>query len=200
MSKCGRLAFTVFDIPEEVVLDNHMVHLLFATCHRYHSMVAKEILVWLQSTYKMRCEYKKKVRVNKHLDAMRQGKVINDGSGTPHPMTPYYHNIPPTIMDLIIEQAVANNNIVIIKWLVDVALVPTTGYAMKMADDVTKKFLVSRGCVRLPVKKERAIVTRGSEKGCLGTLIGIDGRDGIIKLLSNSDIKILPLSFLVHVE
>ena len=44
-----------------------------------------------------------------------------------------------------------------------------------------------------PVKKDRVVVISGPEKNAVGTLIGIDGTDGIVKLLSNSDIRILEL-------
>ena len=38
------------------------------------------------------------------------------------------------------------------------------------------------------------IIVKGPERNNVGTLIGIDGTDGIIKLHSNSDIKILELT------
>lgn len=183
-SKFGQRTCTVFDILDDIVLDNHLVHLLFATCHRYHSMVPDDILVWLRSTYKERCQYKRKMRVYKQ----QQHDAYID-------LPP--SNLPPTMMDFIIEQAAKNDNVMIIKWLMDVALVPTTGHAMQMAKEGTKQLLLSRGCVRLPVKKEKVIVTHGSEKGDIGILIGIDDRYGVMKLSRNSDIKLIHMSLLV---
>jgi hypothetical protein len=155
-------------------------------------MVPYDILVWLRSTYKERCQYKRNMRVNKHHH-------------------PYFEfppsNLPPTMMDFIIEQAAKNDNVMVIKWLVDVALVPITGHAMQMAKEGPKEFLLSRGCVRLPVKSEHVIVTHGSKnrdggilsskKGDRGILIGIDDRYGVVKLSRNSDIKLVHMNLLV---
>lgn len=44
-----------------------------------------------------------------------------------------------------------------------------------------------------PAKKDRLLIIKGELKGHVGTLIGIDGYDGIVKLQANSDIKILDL-------
>ena len=44
-----------------------------------------------------------------------------------------------------------------------------------------------------PAKKDKLIILKGELAGQSGTLIGIDGTDGIVKLAGNSDIKILDL-------
>ena len=44
-----------------------------------------------------------------------------------------------------------------------------------------------------PGKKEKLIIISGEHKGSTGTLIGIDGLDGIVKMQANGDIKILDL-------
>jgi len=44
-----------------------------------------------------------------------------------------------------------------------------------------------------PLKKDRLIILKGEHRGSTGTLIGIDGTDGIVKMTANSDIKILDL-------
>jgi len=44
-----------------------------------------------------------------------------------------------------------------------------------------------------PNKKDKIVIVRGENRGTLGTLIGIDGQDGIVKITSNSDIRILSL-------
>ena len=46
-----------------------------------------------------------------------------------------------------------------------------------------------------PAKKDKLIILKGDLAGSTGTLIGIDGADGIVKMVSNSDIKILDLDF-----
>ena len=46
-----------------------------------------------------------------------------------------------------------------------------------------------------PAKKDRLIILKGDLAGSTGILIGIDGADGIVKMFSNSDIKILDLDF-----
>eukprot|EP00965_Chrysotila_dentata_P172503 5692390-Pleurochrysis_carterae.AAC.1 len=43
-----------------------------------------------------------------------------------------------------------------------------------------------------PAKKEKVVIVRGESRGTLGTLIGIDGQDGIVKM-QNQDIRILSL-------
>eukprot|EP01102_Stenamoeba_stenopodia_P011248 TRINITY_DN343_c0_g1_i4.p2 TRINITY_DN343_c0_g1~~TRINITY_DN343_c0_g1_i4.p2 ORF type:complete len:147 (-),score=40.21 TRINITY_DN343_c0_g1_i4:62-502(-) len=49
----------------------------------------------------------------------------------------------------------------------------------------------------VPGKKDKIKVIRGDCKGNVGVLIGIDGRDGIVKMENeNVDIKILGLHFL----
>lgn len=47
-----------------------------------------------------------------------------------------------------------------------------------------------------PNKKERLRVVRGEHKGNTGTLIGVYGQDGIVKMESTLDIKILPMTML----
>jgi transcription elongation factor SPT5 len=44
-----------------------------------------------------------------------------------------------------------------------------------------------------PAKKDRLVIIKGELRGHTGTLIGIDGTDGIVKMTTNSDIKILDL-------
>jgi len=44
-----------------------------------------------------------------------------------------------------------------------------------------------------PAKKDRLVIVKGELQGHTGTLIGIDGTDGIVKMTTNSDIKILDL-------
>ena len=44
-----------------------------------------------------------------------------------------------------------------------------------------------------PAKKDKLIILKGDLAGSTGTLIGIDGSDGIVKMAANSDIKILDL-------
>jgi len=44
-----------------------------------------------------------------------------------------------------------------------------------------------------PAKKDRLVIVKGELQGQTGTLIGIDGTDGIVKMTTNSDIKILDL-------
>ena len=44
-----------------------------------------------------------------------------------------------------------------------------------------------------PAKKDKLIILRGDLAGATGSLIGIDGGDGIVKMTTNSDIKILDL-------
>ena len=65
------------------------------------------------------------------------------------------------------------------------------GYIVQYVDDPK----VTRGhddmeLVR-PVKNDKVVIVKGDQKNAIGTLIGIDGTDGIIKFHSNSDIKIL---------
>jgi transcription elongation factor SPT5 len=47
-----------------------------------------------------------------------------------------------------------------------------------------------------PNKKERLRVVRGEHKGNNGTLIGVYGQDGIVKMEATQDIKILPMTML----
>ena len=44
-----------------------------------------------------------------------------------------------------------------------------------------------------PGKKEKLVVISGEQKGSTGVLIGIDGLDGIVKMTTGGDIKILDL-------
>jgi len=44
-----------------------------------------------------------------------------------------------------------------------------------------------------PSKKDRLVILKGELAGQTGTLIGIDGADGIVKMTANLDIKILDL-------
>ena len=44
-----------------------------------------------------------------------------------------------------------------------------------------------------PAKKDKLIILAGDLAGHTGSLIGIDGADGIVKMAANSDIKILDL-------
>jgi len=44
-----------------------------------------------------------------------------------------------------------------------------------------------------PAKREKLLIIDGEWRGSKGTLIGIDGADGIVKMAENSDIKILYL-------
>jgi len=48
----------------------------------------------------------------------------------------------------------------------------------------------------MPGKKDKIKIIRGDFKGYTGSLIGIDGTDGIVKMEVNLDIKILRLDFL----
>jgi len=48
----------------------------------------------------------------------------------------------------------------------------------------------------IPAKKDKIKIIRGEFKGYTGSLIGIDGADGIVKMEVNLDIKILHLDFL----
>jgi len=48
----------------------------------------------------------------------------------------------------------------------------------------------------VPVKKDKVIIVGGEMSGEKGDLIGIDGADGIVKMTSNGDIKILNLHLL----
>jgi len=50
-----------------------------------------------------------------------------------------------------------------------------------------------------PAKKDQLKVIRGEFRGHTGSLIGVYGLDGIVKLDSNSDIKILPMTSLAKV-
>jgi hypothetical protein len=47
--------------------------------------------------------------------------------------------------------------------------------------------------VRPSKKKDTLVIVRGELAGSTGTLIGIDGGDGIVKMTTNADIKILDL-------
>jgi len=47
-----------------------------------------------------------------------------------------------------------------------------------------------------PSKKDRVKVVRGEFAGQVGTLIGLDAADGIVKLEETSDIKIMDMDFL----
>ena len=47
-----------------------------------------------------------------------------------------------------------------------------------------------------PGKKDEIKVVSGQQAGETGKLIGIDGEDGIVKMDTNSDIKILDLESL----
>jgi transcription elongation factor SPT5 len=49
-----------------------------------------------------------------------------------------------------------------------------------------------------PTKKDRIKITRGELRGHTGSLIGIDGADGIVKMDTNLDIKILHLGHLAR--
>jgi transcription elongation factor SPT5 len=50
-------------------------------------------------------------------------------------------------------------------------------------------------------KNSSVIILSGELKGSTGKLIGIDGRDGIVKMDLNSDIKIVDMPLLaVHVK
>ena len=66
------------------------------------------------------------------------------------------------------------------------------GYMVQYVDD-PKVTRVGHADVELvrPVKKDKVVIVKGDQKNAIGTLIGIDGTDGIIKFHSNSDIKIL---------
>ena len=44
-----------------------------------------------------------------------------------------------------------------------------------------------------PAKKDRLVIIKGELRGHTGTLIGVDGTDGIVKMTTNSEIKILDL-------
>lgn len=51
-----------------------------------------------------------------------------------------------------------------------------------------------------PSKRERLLIITGEWRGATGTLIGIDGADGIVKMSENSDIKILALEECAKLE
>ena len=44
-----------------------------------------------------------------------------------------------------------------------------------------------------PAKKDRLVIIKGELRGHTGTLIGVDDPDGIVKMTTNSEIKILDL-------
>jgi len=50
-----------------------------------------------------------------------------------------------------------------------------------------------------PNKKDTLKIIRGEFKGSTGSLIAVYGQDGIVKLDSNGDIKILPMTSIVKV-
>ena len=51
-----------------------------------------------------------------------------------------------------------------------------------------------------PSKKDKLIIIKGELMGNTGTLIGIDGTDGIVKMAANADIKILDLEICAKLE
>ena len=68
------------------------------------------------------------------------------------------------------------------------------GYSL-MPDDETKAVRAGHGEVEVvpPAKRDKLMIISGEHKGQQGTLIGIDGDDGIVKLAQTMDITILSL-------
>jgi len=65
-------------------------------------------------------------------------------------------------------------------------------YSIDVGGDVVSASRDDLEIIR-PTKKDRLIILKGELAGLTGTLIGIDGVDGIVKMAANSDIKILDL-------
>lgn len=177
------------DLPEELVLDKHMVHLLFATCTHYRAMVPDDVLRWLKGTWDIRYAYSK--------TAFRNPRVRERDR----------KDIPLSKMDLLLEQVATDDNLATLKWLVNVALVPpTSAQAFMNAGKDTRPFLAAKGCPRLPAKRERAVVTHGPHKGEKGILIGIDVNhrvginDGIVKFQATADTTPIKIISMRHLE
>jgi len=77
-----------------------------------------------------------------------------------------------------------------------VQVMQSAGNYEVMLDSRVERVTVARGEVEVvkPSKKDKVVIIRGENRGCSGVLIGIDGQDGIVKMIQDgSDIKILSL-------
>ena len=86
------------------------------------------------------------------------------------------------------------------------------GVVREVGDSASKVRLLGRGDGEIvtipneylepvtPGKKDKIKIIRGEFKGHTGSLIGIDGPDGIVKMEVNLDIKILHLEFLAKLH
>ena len=66
-------------------------------------------------------------------------------------------------------------------------------YAVDVGGGVVEHVTRDEFSIVAPLKKDKLLIIKGDHRGATGSLIGIDGTDGIVKMTSNSDIKILDL-------
>ena len=73
-------------------------------------------------------------------------------------------------------------------------------YAIKLEDGSEVSATRDELEVIRPAKKDKLIIIKGELAGQVGTLIGIDGADGIVKMAANADIKILDLEICAKLD
>lgn len=165
-----------------------MHYLLLATCKKYHNMIDEHLLYFMNYTFDHRKTYYKNVNDPKHPRSYVQGSV----------------------WAMLLEKAVLLQNTYVVEWLMATLKLKLTGKHDMIAPTATMRFWLSKkGCPVWPRKKERVIVSfklydgkydhdgLARSDGARGILIGIDGEDAIVKLTSNSDIKIAHMSAVV---
>tara|TARA_B100001175_G_C19492006_1_gene633150 strand:+ start:447 stop:785 length:339 start_codon:yes stop_codon:yes gene_type:complete len=106
----------------------------------------------------------------------------------------------PTAAQYMAARAAEDGKLEVLRWLVDVGGVTLDGKMLLVSKGQTREFLESKNCPVWPKKKERVTVPSpyfSSKAEYHGILIGIDGYYGIVKMVANSDIKIVPMNTLV---
>lgn len=187
MSKVARV-LDVEIIPDDVFKEKNMHYLLLATCKKYRNMIDKHLLYFMNCTFESRKNYYKNSADRNYNRSYLQASV----------------------WAMLLEQAVRLQNTYVIEWLMSTLQMKLTGKHDMVAPNATMRFwLREKGCPVWPKKKDRVIVSFklydgkydhdgvAEVDGARGILIGIDGEDAIIKITSNSDIKIAHMSALI---
>ena len=175
-------------IPDDIFNEKNMHYLLLATCKKYRNMIDKHVLFFMNETLDSRTNYYK-------------------NAAAPKPHRSYVQS---SVWAMLLEEAVRFKNTYVIEWLITMYKLKLTGKHHAIAPNASMRYwLREKGCPMWPRKKERVIVCSKlydgkydddgivDSDGARATLIGIDGEDAILKLIANSDIKLVHMSCLI---
>ena len=163
-------------IPDDICQEHNIHYLLLATCKKYHNMIDPHVLFFMNCTFDKRNLYYSKI-----LDF----RNVNRKYYLPHPQV--------SVWAMLLEEAMRLQNTFMIEWFLDTWKMNLTGKHYLDAPAPLRYWLKQKGCPVWPRKKDHVIINDGAR----GILIGIDGEEGIVKIVDNATIRIVPMSSLV---